>query len=406
MKENSSRYFAPEEIIGWRTVALGVGGIASVILLIAALIGGAAVREQALRSWLLGFIVWGGIGIGSLGILLLQYITGGSWGLIVRRILEASSRTWWVIALLFVPIAAGVGSLYEWTHPAPNDEILKIRYPYLNVPFWLIRAVLYFALWGVMAYLLNKWSQRVDETSDWSYLERASRFSGPTMVFFVLLVTFASVDWTMSLDPHWFSTMWGLLYVVGWGLSAFAFSIAILAWLAARAPMNEIVGKRHFHDLGKLVLALVMVWTYFNFSQFLIIWSGNLPEETVWYLRRSEGGWGAIAYILLGLHFAFPYLVLLSRDIKRNPKWLTMVALFIILMRFVDVYYTIGPAPRISTHGAELTFMQSISWMDFVAPLAVGGIWLWAFFGELRKRPLIPVNDPFLENAIEHGKGH
>lgn len=405
MKENN--FNAPEEIGNWRNIALGIGGIASLIILITALIM-PEMREQAMRSWLMGFIFWGGLSIGSIGILLLQYLTGGAWGVVIRRILEASSRTLKIVAALFIPLALGAGSLYEWTHPTPGDKVLEIRAPYLNITAWVVRAILYFALWGVMAYLLNKWSKQVDETGDWSLLQKASRFSGPTMVFFALLVTFAAIDWTMTLDQHWYSTIWGLLYVVNWALSSFAFTIIILAWLSNRAPMNRIVGKRHFHDLGKLTLALVMVWAYFNFSQFLIIWSGNLPEETVWYLKRMEGGWGVVGVLLIVLHFAFPYLVLLSRDVKRNSKWLSRLAFFILLMRFVDLYYTIGPSPRMTGggHGETLTFLHSISWMDFVAPIGVGGIWLWWFFGELRKRPLVPINDPFLEGAIEHGKGH
>ncbi|MDQ3798705.1 MAG: hypothetical protein M3384_04590 [Acidobacteriota bacterium] len=394
---------APEEIGRWQTIALGIGGIATVVMVAAVLVM-PNMLEQALRSWLLAFCLWGGIGIGSIGILLLQYLTGGAWGVVIRRICEAASRTLPVVFLLFLPILIGAGSLYAWTHPEPHDKMLQMRAPYLNYPFWAARAVLYFVLWGVMMYLLNKWSRQVDETNDWSLLQKASRFSGPTMVFFVLIVTFASIDWTMSLDPHWYSTIWGLLFVVGWGLASYAFVIAILAWLSTRAPMNRVVGKRHFHDLGKLTLALVMVWAYFNFSQFLIIWSGNLPEETQWYITRMRGGWGVIGVALIVLHFAFPFLVLLSRDVKRNARYLTGLAIFILVMRLVDLFYIIGPAPTLASHGSEVSF--HISWMDFVAPVAVGGLWLAFFFRELRQRPLVPINDPFLESAIEHGKGH
>jgi hypothetical protein len=403
MMENN--YKAPAEIGRLRTIALGAGGIGTVVLLAAALIS-PEMREQALRSWLLGYIFWCGIGIGSLGILLLGYITGGAWAVTIRRIVEASSRTLPLLILLFIPIALGAGSLYEWTHPNPDDEILKHRAPYLNMTTWLLRAALYFGLWAVMMVLLNKWSDEMDKTGDWSLLEKATRFSGPTMVFFVLVVTFAAIDWVMTMDPHFFSTIWGFLFVAGWGLSSFAFTIAILAWLSDRAPMDRIVGKRHFHDLGKLQLALVMVWAYFNFSQFLIIWSGNIPEETFWYIDRMKGGWGVMGVLLIVFHFAFPFLVLLSRDVKRNARWLTMIAGFILLMRLVDLYYLIGPSPRVTPHGAKYSLSQAISWMDFVAPIAVGGLWLWYFFGELQKRPLVSVNDPFLENAVEHGKGH
>ena len=401
---------APEEINGWRTIALGVGGIFTLVLLVFALIGAPEQKEQVLRSWLLGFIFWGGIGIGCLGVLILQYLTGGAWGVVSRRVLEAGSRTIFpVVALLFVPIALGVKYLYEWSHLS-DDPIIQHRQPYLSFGWFIARAGLYFVLWGIMAYLLNKWSAQQDKATNFEGamkpMEDAGKFSGPTMVFYVLVVSFAAIDWVMTLDPHWYSTIWGFLFVAGWGLSCFSFVVAILALLSDKKPLNRILGKRHFHDIGKLMLALVMVWAYFNFSQFLIIWSGNLPEETKWYITRMDGAWGGIGLILILFHFAFPFLVLLSRDIKRNAKWLALLAIFILVLRLIDMYYLIGPSPRIGSNGKELEFLKSFSWMDIIAPLAVGGIWLWSFFGELKKRPLVPVNDPYLENAINHGKEH
>jgi len=301
----------------------------------------------------------------------------------------------------------GVTNLYSWTHLS-GDKIVQFRQPYLSVEWWIFRAVLYFILFGSMAYFLNKWSLQQDKATDYDgaakFLADAGKFSGPTIIFFVLTVTFAAIDWVMTLDPHFYSTMWGFLFVAGWALSTFSFSVVILAWLSDREPMNRVVGKRHFHDIGKLMLAFTMVWAYFNFSQYLIIWSGNIPEETIWYVPRIQGVWGAIGVILIFFHFAFPFLVLLSRDIKRNAKWLSLLAIFILVMRLVDMYYLIGPSPFIAGHGEEVAF--HLSWMDFVAPVAVGGIWLWWFFGELLKRPLVPINDPYLENAIAHGKGH
>lgn len=394
------------EINRWRPIALGVGGIGTAIILIFALLS-PDYREQALRSWLLGFIFWGGIGIGSIGVLLLQYLTGGAWGVVIRRILEAASRTYKILPILFLPIFVGVTSMYAWTHMA-GDELIEHRQPYLSVGWWMFRAALYFLLFGLMAFYLNKWSleqdKAVDEDMAAKYLADAGKFSGPTVVFFVLTVTFAAVDWVMTLDPHWYSTMWGLLFVAGWALSTFSFSVVILAWLSDREPMNRIVGKRHFHDIGKLMLAFTMVWAYFNFSQYLIIWSGNIPEETKWYIPRIQGAWGAIGLILIIFHFAFPFLVLLSRDIKRNAKWLATLAIFILVLRLVDGYYLIGPSPTIGSHAEEVGF--NLYWTDFVAPIAIGGIWLWWFFGELLKRPIVPINDPYLDNAIAHGKGH
>jgi hypothetical protein len=402
----NTNFEAPAEINRWRTLALGIGGISSIIILVVALIFPEQ-REQAMRSWLLGFIFWGGIGFGSIGILLLQYLTGGAWGVVIRRILEASSRTLPILFVLFLPIMFGITQLYAWTHMS-GDKIIQFRQPYLSVEWWIIRAVLYFILFGSMAYFLNKWSLEQDRAATYEdsvkSLADAGKFSGPAIIFFVLTVTFAAIDWVMTLDPHWYSTMWGLLFVAGWALSTFSFTVVILAWLSDREPMNRVVGKRHFHDIGKLMLAFTMVWAYFNFSQYLIIWSGNIPEETVWYIGRVKGTWGVIGALLIFFHFAFPFLVLLSRDIKRNAKWLSMLAMFILLMRLVDMYYLIGPSPFIAGHGEAVGF--HISWMDFVAPVAVGGIWLWWFFGELLKRPLVPINDPYMENAIAHGKEH
>jgi hypothetical protein len=366
--------------------------------------------EQGLRSWLLGFIFWGGITFGGIGITMLQYLTGGAWGVVIRRIVEAASRVLPLVFIMWLPLAVGVTYLYEWTHLPPDDFTVQHRGAYQTPLWWIVRGVIYFALLWVMVYLLNDWSARQDKSADHEeaakWLGRATAFSGPTMVIYVLVITFATVDWVMSLDPHWFSTIWGLLFVVGWALSTFCFSILIFAIVGGVAPMNRVLGKRHFHDIGKLILALVMVWAYFNFSQLLIIYSGNIPEETGWYLVRMSTGWFWVGMILVLFHFAFPYLFLLRQDWKKNIRMLGSVALFILVMRLVDMFFLISPNPRISTHGESLPLSLSFSWMDLVAPIAVGGIWLWYFFGQLMSRPLVPVMDPFLENAIKHGHGH
>jgi len=400
-------YFAPAEINRWRTLALGVGGIALIIMAVGAYFD----TEQALRSWLLGYIFWTGIAIGSLGILMLQYLTGGAWGVVIRRILEAATRTLPLLVILFIPLAIGVWnrSFYEWTHLPITDHVMERRGIFMTPWFWIVRAALYFFLWGIMVYLLNKWSALQDKTDNIfdseRLLEKASRFSGPTLVIYALVVTFAAIDWMLTLDPHWFSTIWGLLFVAGWALSCFCFVVANLAYLSDKSPMDRVVGKRHFHDLGKLMLALVMVWAYFNFSQFLIIWAGNLPEETGWWLMRMKGGWGYVGIGLILFHFAFPFLVLLQQDFKRKARWLATLAIFILVMRLVDMFYLIGPTKRVAAGVVEQGAF-GVSWMDLVAPIAIGGIWLWWYFGELMKRPLVPVEDPYFEGAVEHGHGH
>lgn len=398
-------YQAPADLDRIRTIALGAGGLFLVLMGI----GFYFDTEQALRSWLLGFIFWGGLTFGSIGIVMLQYLTGGAWGVVIRRVVEAAMRTLPLVVVLFLPLLFGVTYLYEWTHLPPDDYTVIHRGWYQTTQSWILRSVIYFAVFAIIAYLLNKWSVAQDKSADHTeaakWLGTATAFSGPTMVIYVLAITFATVDWVMVLDPHWFSTIWGLLFVAGWALSTFSFSVIVLAYMSDKAPMNRVIGKRHFHDLGKLMLALTMVWAYFNFSQFLIIWSGNIPEETGWYLTRMKGGWGWIGVLLIVFHFAFPFLILLQQDFKRKAKLLASMAAFILVMRLVDMFYLIGPSPRIDAHGmAKGAFV--VSWMDFVAPIAIGGIWIWFFLGQLRKRPIVPVMDPFLENAIDHGKGH
>ena len=400
------KYRAPDEINGLRTLSLGIGGIALIIWAVGAYFN----TEQALRSWLLGFIFWGGIGLGCLGILMLQYLTGGAWGVVIRRILEAGSRTLPIIILMFIPLAIGVYThkFYEWTILPPTEHIMEHRGIYMTTWFWIVRSLIYFAFFGVMVLLLNKWSLDQERTTTVEesrlVLERASRFSGPTLVIYALVVTFATVDWMLMLDAHWFSTIWGLLFIAGWALSCYCFCVMVLAFLSDKAPMDTVIGKRHFHDLGKLMLALVMVWAYFNFSQFLIIWAGNLPEETGWWLTRMKGGWGWIGAALIFFHFAFPFLVLLQQDFKRHARRIAMLALFILFMRLVDMFYLIGPSNRISGGYEAGAFV--LSWLDIVGPIAVGGIWLWWFFGELIKRPLVPARDPYFEGAVRHGRGH
>ena len=399
------RFEAPAVVAKWRTLALGIGGVALLVWAVGVYLQ----PEQALRSWLLGFIFWGGIGLGCLGVLMLQYLTGGAWGVVIRRILEAGTRTLPVIILLFIPLAIGVGTknIYDWTHLPATDPVMVHRGIYMTAWFWIVRSVIYFAIFGLLTVLLNRWSAQQDATDDVEgarlVLERMSRFSGPMIVIYALVVTFAVVDWMLMLDAHWFSTIWGLLFVAGWALSCYSFVVILLARFSSIAPMDGVIGKRHFHDIGKLMLALTMVWAYFNFSQFLIIWAGNLPEETGWWIVRMKGGWGWIGAALIFFHFAFPFLVLLQQDFKRRAKWLAALATFILFMRLVDMFYLIGPSNRIAG-GEQGAFI--VSWLDVVGVIAVGGIWLWAFFGQLTKRAIFPVKDPYFEGAIEHGRGH
>jgi hypothetical protein len=357
-------------------------------------------RRQFFHSYLFAFSFWVGISVGSLALLMLQHLTGGGWGLVIRRVLEAATRTLPLALILFVPIVAGAHWIYPWTHAEEmaKNATLTEKAKYLNLSFFTVRAAIYFAVWLALAFFLNRWSLVQDKTADPRVTKRMRVISGPGMVLFVFTVTFASIDWFMSLDPEWSSTIYGFVFVASWSLSGLAFVIAVMAALVREEPMNHVVAQLHFHDLGKLLLALVMLWSYFAFSQFLIVWSGNLPEEIRWYLPRTRGTWGAIALAVVILHFAFPFLFLLSRSFKRHAGKLVIVALLILMMRLVDLFWMITP----SFTGENF----HISWMDAVAPIGMGGLWLAAFAWALRQRPLIPINDPLFETVLEQKHAH
>ncbi len=371
--------------------ALIVGVVLFVALLTAIFID----KDQFFQAYLIGWTFWTGIAVGSLALLMLQHLTGGGWGFVIRRVLEAATRTLPLMAVLFVPILIGSHSIYHhWTDPVERAKhpVVEFKTPYLNLPFFTIRAIVYFAVLLVLMFFFNKWSLAQDRTADNRYTKNMRVLSGPGMVLLIFTLTFASVDWYMSLEPEWFSTIYGFIFVASWSLSALAFVIAMMAWLTKEEPMKRIVAPLHFHDLGKLLLALVMLWAYFAFSQYLIIWSGNLPEEIGWYINRIHGLWGAIVISIGLLHFAAPFLFLLSRRLKRDPRKLVLIAVLILLMRMVDLLWMLVPA-----------FEGPHKWigLDAIALAAFGGVWLAFFTWQLGKRSLIPINDPQFESVRE-----
>jgi hypothetical protein len=385
-------FSAPADIARFKKLALIVGAIATVIFLI----GAVTQHEQFFHAYLVAYIFWTGIALGSLALLMLQHLTGGHWGLVIRRLLEASTRTLPLMALLFVPIVLGARSIYPWTNEQNMETpALKVKMHYLNLPFFTLRAAIYFAFWIGVAFFLNRWSLEQDRTADRRLAKNMRMLSGPGLVFFIITVTLAAIDWGMSLRPEWSSTIYGLLYVAAWSLTALAFTIAVMAILGDREPMSHVVKPSHFQDLGKLLLALVMLWVYFAFSQFLIIWAGNIPEEIHYYLPRVKGAWGVIALLVVIFNFALPFLMLLSRRTKRDPHRLVIVAVLVLIMRLVDVCWMIEPEfAGENFHGFHM------NWWDFIAPFAIGGIWLACFFWQLEKRPLIPFGDPQFESLM------
>jgi hypothetical protein len=375
-----------------RGLALGLAGLAACGL------GLFLSPGQFFRSWLFAFLFWLGIGIGCLSVLMIQHLTGGLWGLVIRRILEAGSRTLRYAWALFLPLALGIPHVFVWAnHEALAadhhlHEAVARKHEYLNVPFFLGRAAFYFVVWAVLAHLLSRLSTSQDRGWTEATARRQRGLSGGGLLLMGLTITFASVDWGMSLDPRWFSTIYGVLFMVGQALSALALCIVMLARLADEPPLARAVSAQVMHDLGKLLFAFVMLWAYVNLSQFLIVWSGNLPEEIPWYIARWRGSWQAVALLLLVAHFALPFLLLLSRDVKRNAGVLAGVAIGILAMRLVDLYWLIGP----ELHAGGTAF----HWLDLAATLGIGGIWLHVFARELAASPLLPLADPELEAAL------
>lgn len=332
------------------------------------------------RAYLIAFLLWSGIALGGLALLMLQHLTGGAWGFVIRRVLEASSRTLPVVAALFLPLVAGMRHLYPWvTDPTLSPD----RQTYLNVGFFLARAAVYFAVWIAVARQIDYWSMEQDRTRR-SYLGRLQILSGVGLVLYGLTTTFAAIDWVMTLEPHWSSTIFGMLIIAGHNLAALAFVIVVLLLLAREPPMAQAASREVFHDLGNLLLAFVLVWAYLGFSQYLITWSGNLPEEIPWYLRRMEGGWQAVGLVLIVFHFAVPFAVLLWREAKRHARVLAAVGAFVLCLRFVDLVWLVTPA---------FSDTVLIHPFDVLAAVAVGGIWLGVFFKQLRSRPLLPAFD-------------
>ncbi|MFZ2492283.1 MAG: hypothetical protein WA208_12445 [Thermoanaerobaculia bacterium] len=380
-------------IVRWQMPALVVG----VIGLVVAGIGAFTSPVEFFRAWLPAYIFWFHIAAGALGILMLQYVTGGEWGVVLRRPLGAAARTIPLFFLFGLPVAFGLASVYLWAdHDAvAHDPLLQAKTLWLNPTGWMIRSVIYLALLSIWAWRIRFLSIDFAKTRS-PYTDAARRrWSALGLPMFVLVLTFAGIDWVMSLEPKWYSSMFGISFLVGAGLSAFAFSTMFLAALSRNPAMSGIVKSGHLRDLGNLMLAFVLLWAYTAFSQFLLIWYGNLKEEVPYYLIRSRGIWGLIAAVLIVFHFFLPFTMLLMRRIKDDPRTISIVAMLILVMRFVETYWLIGPAH----HPSNFYF----SWITLFAFLGIGGVWFFFFVQQLKGQTIIPVHETWVEEAIRDG---
>jgi hypothetical protein len=389
---NEPRWQAPTVLTRWQRRAWLIGLGALLLLLVGAFFQ----PVQFFRAYLLAFLWWTGLALGCLGVLMMQHLTGGAWGLLIRRPLEAAALTLPLLALLFVPLAFGAQSLYVWSRPAAlaADEALREKQVYLNLPFFLARTALYFTLWCGLAWLLSRWSQQQDRTGAALYALRMQRLSGPGLFGLAVTASFAMIDWVMSLEPHWYSTIYSVVFIAGELLAAFAFAVLVLTLLERQPPLAQWLEPQHYRALGSLLLTFVMLWAYCAFSQFMLIYYGNLREEIPWYLRRLQGGWGWVAGALLVAHFFLPFFLLLSEDLRSEARRLGWIAGLILMMRVVDLVWLVNPA------FAPGHFF--IHWMDVAAWVGVGGLWLALFLTALAARPLLPLHDPYQQEDFAH----
>lgn len=351
---------------------------------------------QFFRSYLLAFVFWMGLPLGCAAILMLHNLIGGTWGFPLRRPLESGTRTFPLMAVLVLPILFRLPVLYSWADPAKvqADALLQYKHPYLNVPFFVARTVFYFSAWILITYLLNKWSREQDETGEAELTQRIKRLSAPGLLIFELMVTLAAVDWVMSLEPHWYSTIYGMIFMVTQVLAAMAVMTVTVIRLSPEKSLNGMVTPKLLNDYGNLLLVFTMLWAYLSFSQFLIIWGGNLREEIPWYMSRARGGWAGVGLILIIFHFAVPFLLLLTRFAKRRAKIMSWLAAGLIVMSLVDIFWLLTPAFNPAGPEFHLT--------DWLAILGIGGLWLWRYASQLQGRPLLPLHDPRLKELLQH----
>jgi hypothetical protein len=413
---------APLLLNAWRRRAMVVGAIFAVLSVILAVLAATTDHDginHLLRSYLLGYIICWSFSIGGLALLMVQYVSGGKWGLLLRRPLEAMSRCLPLILVMFLPIGFFMKKLYLWAqysdtvtalrdHLITHEQAHAIAYkrPMLSVTSVWIQSAVIFGIWFFFMFFLNKWGLQRDADTQpniRSWQVKLENLSGIGILIYSLSMTVGAIDWVMSLDPTWYSSIWGLLFLVGQGYAVLALGIITVLRLSAAEPMKTVLRKTEQHDLGKFAFAFVMLNIYLAFSQFLIIWSGNLPEEIPWYLDRLRGGWGVIASLDFVFHWFIPFTLLLSRDLKRNKERLILVCKWMIFARCWDLFWLIEP----NFADARRNLHFSFGILEYATvPVVLISIWMWFYFGELAKRPLIQTNDPHLEEILEPEHAH
>jgi hypothetical protein len=408
---------APAFVDGWRQRALVIGLAASVVAAGLALLDRSL--DHLLRGWLLGLMLTFGFSVGGLALLMLQYCSGGKWGLLLRRPLEAMSRTLPLIFVYWLVIAFSLKKLYLWAAVTDVSAALKsgwinevqahaieFKRPMLNPTAFVVTSLVCFAIWAYYTWRLNALGLQRDAASPATtpeWIKKFENISGPGIIIYALTMTAAVIYWVMSLDPTWYSSVYGLLFLVGQAYGVLAFSIIVVVSLAPAEPFKTILRQTEQHDLGKFTFAFVMLNIYLAFSQFLIIWSGNLPEEINWYMDRILGGWGVIITLDFIFHWLIPFTLLLSRDLKRNRKRLVRVCQWMVFARAFDLFWLIEP--NFKDAARNLHFSWGI--LEYAAvPVALVSFWIAYFCIQLKARPLVQTNDPHVAEILEAEHAH
>lgn len=388
--------FAPPRVLGsvqrW---ALIIGGLGIVLALAAAFLSPA----QFFRGYLIGFVYWLGVALSSLGLLMIHHLAGGPWTALTRRFMEAVTRTLPLLALLALPLFVGLPYLYPWADPntVAASELLQHKAPYLNAPFFIVRTVVYFAIWIGLAFFLNRWSAAQDRTGDPKYIKSMRNLSGPGLVLLVLTSTFVFIDYVMTLEPTWFSSIYGALVAAGLFVAGIAFVILNLTMLADRPPLSTYLTSKMLTHYGGFLLSMTLIWAYFGFSQYMLIWYANIAEETPWYILRTNGGWQWIAIALVVVGFLLPFLLTMALPLKERPRPLAGIAVLSMIMQFLNVIWLVEPA---------FSLNLQLNLAALVVPVAVGGIWLTVYLWQLRQRPILPRYDQKLPAPTSAGHDH
>jgi hypothetical protein len=377
----------------WNRVPMAGAAIAVLGIAVCAILGPGN-PKQFFFSWLVSFLFFLSLAVGGLFFVLIQYASQGSWGIVVRRIGETVFATVPVMAVLFVPVLFGLHDLYSWSVPgaADHDALLQWKSPFLNVRFFLVRAVIYFGCWSVIALLYYGLSRRQDTTGDAAVSARLRKFAGPALIVMAITSTFASIDWIVSLTPQWYSTMFGVYFFAGSFIGFIALMSVLVPAMRGAGLLDTIVTPEHLHDIGKFLFAFMCFWAYIAFSQFFLIWYGNLPEEAFWYKARITGSWKMISILLMAGHFGVPFLYLMGRTVKRHAATLALGGAWLLTMHFIDLYWQV--MPTLHPEGVRVTAL------DIAAFAAVGGCFVTAMGWLMRRQALVPLRDPRLPESL------